>query len=256
MSTPAPNSPEALRGRVEAGRITWGAVIIVTCARTVLSFAAQGGTALVLWSQGAAAPYLEAGKWFTVHGTLVDVGSLALLWVLLRREGLTLRDLFRSRSSSLGRSLLFVPPILLALGVAGFTGAAITGFLIAGNPLVPAPVSPLPLWAALYSTLVWPLIWGVTEQMTYDGYAAPRARALSSSAWPVGIVCLGWAAQHFALPFRPDAEFLAYRFFPSLLVAVTAVAIYLRTRNLLPLAIAHWLIDLGTGALTLIDPPA
>jgi membrane protease YdiL (CAAX protease family) len=53
---------------------------------------------------------------------------------------------------------------------------------------------------------------------------------------------------------RFDATFLALRFVPSLAVGVVMVAIYLRTRNLLSLALAHWLIDALTGALTLLPP--
>ena len=103
----------------------------------------------------------------------------------------------------------------------------------------------------MYSTLIWPLIWGFTEQATYDGYAAPRIAALRNNAFAIALVSLGWAAQHIALPFRPDAEYLALRFIPSLAIAITSTSIYLRTRHLLPLALAHWIIDAGTGALTL-----
>ena len=35
----------------------------------------------------------------------------------------------------------------------------------------------LPDQAALYGVLVWPFIWGLTEQMTYNGYLAPCAGA-------------------------------------------------------------------------------
>lgn len=94
------------------------------------------------------------------------------------------------------------------------------------------------------------LVWGFVEQATYDGYAAPRLRELFDSRWALAIVCVGWAAQHLALPFRADPEFWAYRFFPALAVAVASVAIYLRTRELLPLALAHWWLDAATGALT------
>lgn len=250
-----PNSETAIAARVATGRVRADAVIVVALARTVLSFLAQGLTALVLWAQGHAEPFVGAQAWFTVHGTLVDVGSLALLVWYLRREGLGLTDLFRARvGPSLGRSLLQVPLILLVVGAVGFSAGALTGLVTMGTAFPPPPVSPLPLWAGLYSTLVWPLIWGFTEQMTYDGYCAPRAAALGRGRWLLAIVAFGWAAQHLALPFQWDAAFLACRFFPSLAVALTCMAIYLRTRNLLPLALAHWIIDAGTGALTLAGP--
>jgi hypothetical protein len=39
----------------------------------------------------------------------------------------------------------------------------------------------LPLLAALYGVLVWPFIWGLTEQMTYNGYLVPRFQVLCRS---------------------------------------------------------------------------
>lgn len=244
-----PNSEAAVRARVAAGAIGWPAVLLVSFARLGFALVAQGVTAGVLAARGVERPFVAAADWFTVHGTLVDLGTLALLAWLLRREGLSVADLFRARSVPFGRSLLLAPVMLVGLGAVGFAGAAVTGLVVYGTPLVPPPMSPLPLWAALYSALVWPLVWGFVEEAAYNGYAAPRAQALGGTL-AVAVVCLGWAAQHLALPLRFDAAFLAVRFFPSLGVAIAAVAVYLRTRNLLPLAIAHWLIDAASGALT------
>ena len=248
--TPPPNSAEAIAARVRAGRITASAIIVVSFARLFLAVLAQTATAGVLHLRGVERPFVAAADWFTVHGTLVDLGSMVLLAVLLRREGLRLRDLFRARRGpSLGRTLLQVPLVLMLLGSVGFSTAAAVGMLAYGTPLPPPPVVPLPLWAGLYSVLVWPLLWGFVEEATYNGYAAPRALTLPHGRLLLAVVCLGWAAQHLALPLRFDVAFLALRFL--LAVAVVAVALYLRTRNLLPLALAHWLIDAATGALTL-----
>ena len=138
----------------------------------------------------------------------------------------------------------------------GFAAGALAGLVIYGDTSPRPPTAAgLPLWAGLYSTLVWPLVWGFTEQAAYNGYAVPRVEALSRSRWALAIVCVGWASQHVALPFRPDLAHAAYRLLPSLAVAVGAVAIYLRTRDLLGLSIAHWVIDAATGALTLAPPP-
>lgn len=251
----APNSPEAIAGRVARGRVSWTGPVVLSFARTALAFLAQGSTWAVLRLGGVPVRYEDAGRWFTVHGTLVDLGSLALLWFFLRREGLRITDLFRSgRERSLLNALAWLVPLLLLFGAVGFLTAAVTGFAVYGTAQSQPPVSALPFWAALYSTLVWPLLWGITEQLTYDGYAAPRLAAMGRTRWVLAIVCVGWALQHVALPFRADAAFWAYRFFPALAVAVTSVAVYLRTRRLLPLVLMHWVIDAGTGALTFLPP--
>lgn len=105
-----------------------------------------------------------------------------------------------------------VPPVLIGLGAVGFAGSAAVGLTLHGKALLDPPVVPLPLSAGLYSAIVWPLVWGFVEEATYNGYAAPRAQALSS--WLLVVVCLGWAAQHLVLPLLFDAAFLASRFVP------------------------------------------
>ncbi len=238
-----PNAPEGLTQRVQSGQITWTGPVVLTFARLVLACLVQGLCSLFVE---------DSARWMTVWGTLVDLGSLALIALFLRREGISLPDLFRARPRTsalrtLGLTLLY----LVTFGIIGFSVAAISSLLITGSPFAEPPVGSLPLWAGLYSTLLWPLIWGFTEQATYDGYAAPRIAALRGRTFAIALVSLGWAAQHLALPFRPDAAYLALRFVPSLAIAITSTSIYLRTRHLLPLALAHWIIDAGTGALTL-----
>lgn len=247
-----PNSAEALEARARAGVLSWRLVVVVCFARLGLSVAAQAVSAAVLHAQGVERPFEAAAAWFTVHGTLVDLGSLALLAWCLRREGLSVTDLFRAAPrprwwAVLGQAVV----ALLLMGAAGAGMAALLGLVLLGTPFPPPPVSSLPTWAGLYSTLVWPLLWGFVEQATYDGYAAPRVAALSRSRWALAVVWLGFAAQHLALPLRFDATFLALRVVPSFAVGVVMVALYLRTRQLLPLALAHWAVDAATGALTL-----
>lgn len=242
----APNSQAAVDQRAAAGKVRWDGVLVLCGARLGLSALAQGGAAAIT-GEG----FVEAGRWMTVWASAVDLGCLALMAAFLRREGLRLRDLFHAGPPvPLGRSLLQVPVILLGLGALGFSVAAATGLLLFGS-IPPPPTASLPLWAGLYSTLAWPLVWGFTEQLTYNGYCAPRVVALSGRHWLLVLVVLGWGAQHLALPFKPDPAYLATRLFPSLAIAIACVAWYLRTRNLLPFALAHWLIDAGTGAMTL-----
>lgn len=247
-----PNSPEALAERARTGQLTWAGPVVLTLARTALAFAAQGVAALVLAAQGSRQPYADAAAWMTVWASLVDLGSLGLLAYFLRREGIGLVDLYRARApgapwGTAGRALGY----LLFLGAVGVAAASAASLALTGRPFADPPVSSLPLWAGLYSALVWPLLWGFTEEATYNGYAAPRVAALRGRGFAVALVSVGWALQHVALPFRPDPVFLALRLAPSLAVAVAATTIYLRTRRLLPLAIAHWLVDAATGALTL-----
>lgn len=53
----------------------------------------QASFAAVFWGRGNASPWKAAGAWWTIWGTLVDVGCLACLFFLTRRENLRIRDL-------------------------------------------------------------------------------------------------------------------------------------------------------------------
>lgn len=126
-SAACPNGPEAIAARVQAGQVRWTGVLVVSFARLLLAVLAQAITAGALSGTGEERPFEAAARWFTVHGTLVDLGTLAILVVLLRREGLTVVDLFRARrGTSLGRSLLQVPVVLVLLGSAGFGAAVVS----------------------------------------------------------------------------------------------------------------------------------
>jgi hypothetical protein len=61
------------------------------------------------------------------------------------------------------------------------------------------PLGPLPLPAALYGVLVFPFIWGLTEQMTY-GYLVPGFQVLRrSTGLAVAIVAFVWSSYDAAM---------------------------------------------------------
>lgn len=55
---------------------------------------AQITTAGILWATGDVTPWVSSRGWWTVHGMLTDAGCLLLRMLLLRQEGLRLRDVF------------------------------------------------------------------------------------------------------------------------------------------------------------------
>ena len=170
-------------------------------------------------------------------------------------EGLRFRDLINFDFHRLGSDLLkgllyilwFFP--LAMLGILGFS------MLLYGTPQPPSVYSPLPLWAAIYSLLVFPALWGLMEQCTYQGYALPRLDALTPiKGLAVAIVVFGWGIQHIALPLTFDLRFMLFRFLSFIPLAVVMTLIYLRTRRLIPFIVAHWAVDM-IGILTGIILP-
>jgi uncharacterized protein len=107
----------------------------------------------------------------------------------------------------------------------------------------------IPLWGALFSVLVFPLLWGFTEQLTYMGYALPRLEKHFKHTWlVVAIISFGWMLQHTALPFSMDPRYAAMRMLSFLPLTILMPLMYLRTKRLLPFILAHWIMDL-TGAI-------
>ena len=107
--------------------------------------------------------------------------------------------------------------------------------------------------AALYGVLVWPFIWGLTEQMTYNGYLVPRFQVLCrSTSLAIAIVAFVWSLQHAFMPLTFDARFMAFRLLSPVPESIFVTLVYLRLRRLVPLALAHALMDGTTVLLPLL----
>jgi membrane protease YdiL (CAAX protease family) len=111
----------------------------------------------------------------------------------------------------------------------------------------------LPIWAFAYSVTVWWMISSPTEETIYQGYALPRLRALTGRTWLAMIVVgFWWAAQHAVLPFVPDPKYLLFRLLQFLPGVFVIMLVYLRTRRLGPLIVAHWCMDILGAIMTAV----
>jgi membrane protease YdiL (CAAX protease family) len=238
----------ALVRREDAGALTWRGPMLMLVARSAFAIVAQALVAGIFALRSSPAPWHDAEPWMPVYGTLIDLGCLTLLWRLTRREGIGLGDLIGFDRSRLGRDLLLglaVVPVGLALILGGVYGM---GWIVYGTLTPPYLFGALPLPAALYAVFVFPLIWGLTEQMTYNGYLAPRFRVLCrSTSLSVALVSMAWSFQHAVMPLTFDPKFMVVRALSPLPFSVFQTLVYLRFRRLLPFAIAHALMD-GTSA--------
>jgi hypothetical protein len=238
------NANEDLLRRRDAGTLTWRGPALMLFARSACAAVAQTLVAGIYVLRGSATPWLDAAPWLPVYGTLIDAGCLALLWQLTRREGIGLLDLVGFERSRLVRDVLLgvaLIPVSLAFIFAGVYGA---GWLLYGTFTPPYVGGSLPLPAALYGVLVWPFIWGLTEQMTYNGYLLPRFQVLCrSTSVAIAIVAFVWSFQHVVMPLTFDATFMAFRLLSPVPHTVFQTLLYLRLRRLVPFAVAHALMD-------------
>ena len=190
-----------------------------------------------------------------VYGTLIDAGCLALLWRLTRSEGIRLFDLIGFERTRLGRDVAlgfaFIP-----LGLAFiFAGTYAAGWLLYGTPSQPYFFARLPLPAALYAALVFPFVWGLTEQMTYNGYLVSRLQVVGrSTGLAVALVAFPWSVQHAFMPLTFDPKFMAFRALSPIPFSIFQTLVYLRLRRLVPLAIAHALMDGASVLISVLFP--
>ena len=247
---PQPNSVSAIQAGVAAGRNPWTGHLVLVCARSFLLVASQGLMALVLWALHRPDPWHAAGAWWNVYGTLVDIGCLSGMIYFTRREGIRLRDLLGPVRLRHGRDIFLGLGYFLLAFPFFIGGSYVARLLLYHSPqhdlnatLIHAHT--LPIWAVVYSLTVWWLIWSPVEEATYQAYAMPRLQALTGRTWiAFAITAFWWTAQHCALPFLADWRFQAFRFLMFLPGVVVLMLIYMRTRRLGPLIIAHWPMDI------------
>jgi hypothetical protein len=248
------NSRSEIEERVARGQITWTGPVTLVVARTFLLMAAQAGLAGIFALQGRPSPWQAAAAWWTIYGTLADIGCLALMAQFRRAEGIRFRDLLgsvrrrRDVIRGLGYYLIIFPcflggSILSSLAVYGSMGPKIPSGQLHDRVL--------PVWAVVYTLSVWWMIWSATEETTYQAYALPRFEALCGRPWiAMTVVGFWWTLQHCALPFIADWRYLVWRFFAFVPGVIVSMTIYRRTRRLAPMIVAHWPMDIAAAIFT------
>jgi len=250
------NAPTALSARLAARRIPGSLLFLVTFARPLLALLVQGLFTVVFLLLKVQSPAVAVRHWWTVYGTLIDLGCLALLFWMTRREGIRLFDLISFDKRKLKTDVLIALGIFLIIFPATVFGGGMLASLLAYgnlNPVFPDGgfVRSLPLWAVLYSRLLWWPIWSLTEELTFQGYALPRLQAFTRSTWfSMALVSIGWSIQHSFLPWI-NPQHALYLFITFVPLTIASQFIYLRVRRLTPLIIGHWLMDLTSVLLLL-----
>jgi hypothetical protein len=69
----------------------------------------------------------------------------------------------------------------------------------------------------------------------------------------IALVAFAWSLQHAFMPLTFDARFMAFRLLASVPMSVFDTLVYLRLRRLLPLALAHALMDGATVLIPLLS---
>jgi membrane protease YdiL (CAAX protease family) len=250
------DSVAAIRRRVAEGKVPWAGPLLLVVGRGLMWMAAQGIVALVFLARHVERPWHDACYWWSICFTLSDIFCLAVMRHYTRREGIRMRDLIgpiRMRHGhdiflGLGYYVLIFPFFLVGGFVTQMLFYGVSG--VAPNAYI-LHARALPLWAVIYSLSIYWIIQSATEELTYQGFVLPRLEALTRRT-PIAfaIVAFFFAAQHCALGFVPDWRANLCRFLAYLPGCAVVMLIYIRTRRLAPLIIAHWLIDVGAILMT------
>lgn len=232
--------------------------LVLVMARSILALLVQALVAGVFYLGGSSAPWQAAAPWWSVYGTLIDLGCLTLLVHFTRKEGIGVGDLIRFRPERRGRELFQGLGLFLLIFPLLFVGGAMLGsWIIYGSPAPPLYAGQLggrvlPLWGIVYSVCVWWIGWSVTEETVYQAYCLIRFEKLFGRTWPaVLVVTFFFTLQHSFFPLILDIRYVLWRFLAFLPGCLALTLIYARTRRLPPLIAAHWPMDIVAVAMTL-----
>ncbi|PKM90968.1 MAG: hypothetical protein CVU87_00160 [Firmicutes bacterium HGW-Firmicutes-12] len=222
----------------------WKWPLILVFMRFFLAVVLQLFIAGIYLLQNNPTPLQSAGHWFTVYGSFIDIGCLAIIVWQIRKEGKTLLDLVNIDKKHILKGVLTGLLYILIFMPISVVGISLTHLLVYQTPYPPQIMGGIPLWGAIYSVTLFPILWGFAEQITYQGYSLTRLENCFRNKWvAIGLVSLGWMLQHTALPLMLDWQYIIFRMVSFLPLTIAMPLIYLRTKRLMPFIIAHWAMD-------------
>ena len=210
----------------------------VPLGRLALAALARGGAILLA---GAALAASGSLIWISPATVLVDVLTLAMLALLMRREGRSLADLYRPfLLRDIGWGLLAFIGTVVVWFVASFIGNLIAYH---GAPPMGAMSARLPMWAGLLCFAVMPLTIALAEEGLYRGYLQPRIGVRFGAGMALVVPALAFSLQHlgFALS-SPEAA--VAKLVTTLIAGLFFGALMMAWKRTMPTVIAHWMLDL------------
>ena len=196
------------------------------------------------------------GYWLLV-ATLTNLVSIAVLWFLFMREGLSYLGLFRFNRITLRKDILVFTGLVLMCGPVVFGPNYLLSKWFWGDPAIPYEMMfrPVEKWLSILLLFAFPVTIVFAELATYFGYIMPRLKEGLGSKWlAVVLPVLFLSLQHMTLPFIPDLKFILYRslvFLPF--AALIGIALHRRPTLFPWFAILHGVMDLGTSVMFVFE---
>ncbi len=229
---------------------------LMLVARSLLFLALQALIALIFLLSGSVDSWNASAGWWPFSIIITDLVCLALLIHFYRQEGKRFWDVFHVERKFIKQDLFFLLGFLVIAGPLGYLPNLWCARWLFGDPQIALDllVRPLPVWAAIASFALFPLLQGLVEIPTYMLYALPRLEVQGLHPWlAVALASSFLSAQHMFAPFLPDSRFITYRLVMFLPFAVL-IALVMRARpRLMPyMAVIHALMDLSVAVMFLM----
>jgi hypothetical protein len=256
-ATPSSRQPAVVarpNGAAAAGPV--GGAVGLVATRIALWVGVQLLLAGLLLLAGAATlgdSLNQAAAWWMVYGALVDLGTLAIIFGLIRRARISYRSLLGPPAAA-WQVGLGVLGVLAATAPATFFSAEVNkAYYGEATPPMLAVVD-VPTVASVFSVLVVPLLAELAEPVAYLGIVLPWLERRIGRSWIAAtIVVLVWATEHAFYPLlitngSMDLTFAAYRVVSVLPFLATWTALYYAFgRRLLPIMGGRLIFNGGTA---------
>ncbi|WP_117152613.1 type II CAAX prenyl endopeptidase Rce1 family protein [Paraliobacillus quinghaiensis] len=194
---------------------------------------------------GSENPLEQASVWWTYQVILVGILTFIFVMFLLKREGIKYLEFISFQKERVVKDLglgLGLGVLSALVGGIGLYGSA---FIIYGGMPPETMIQPLPIWAVFIALFLMPVSVAAVETPLYLGYASPRLQVMLKSKWSaLFIVSFAFAFQHISLPLLFDYQFMLWRVFSYLPLALMLAVIFFSNKRLFPIMIAHFLLDL------------
>ncbi|TMV46241.1 CPBP family intramembrane metalloprotease [Paenibacillus mesophilus] len=227
-----------------------GRIVFSLLMRTLLFFVFGIGFVGLFALVGHADPLKAAERWWPFQAIFANAATFLILRYWIHKEGSTYRSMFKVRKGELGKlARQFCLLLIVGFALGGIPLFAFS-YLLLGTVVPPDTMfQSLPVWAAIIALVVFPLSNGLVETPTYIGYALPRLYKKTGILWvAVMMTGLALAFQHIVLPMVFDVPYMLWRFLSFIPLAIALGFIFSRTKKLLPIALAHYVMDLQLGA--------
>ena len=193
--------------------------------------------------------YKDLTNCWSVICSIINIFIILVFVLIMKYKNMNLCELINNeKRKTNAKNIIIICIIVLLLGMGGMYLSGLI-FYQKFPYFSKEMISPLPIWLAIIVFLILPISTGIAEDVLYLGIGV---NDINNKYLKIAIPSFFFALQHSFIPFILDIRFMGYRFLSFLPLTIILCIIYEKKKNLMPIIIAHTLIDLFTVTWILI----